>query len=197
MRQRLAHLLMRAYPQRWRHRYGSEYTALLEELPADPRTVINVLAAGTGERLRLPKGRSPAFIGSGSGGPIMTFDLGGWHARLFAVVALFVTAPLAFFLGLNALGYNLNLAGPLSLAETLRPLLDNKAVGLYLMGAPALAFLIALVPILRFTIGRNQGELFLNFGVRGRVLNLIALAFSLLLVAFWSWHAMAEYLFGT
>jgi hypothetical protein len=77
----MADLLIRAYPRWWRERYGQEYAGLLEELPAYPGTVINVLTAGANVRLRPPE-RHPHLVGSG--GPQMIFDLGGWHSRTFA-----------------------------------------------------------------------------------------------------------------
>ena len=45
-------LLLRAYPRRWRERYGDELVALLEAEPLTWRTRTNVLTAGLRERLR-------------------------------------------------------------------------------------------------------------------------------------------------
>lgn len=190
----MADLLIRAYPRWWRERYGQEYAGLLEELPAYPGTVINVLTAGANVRLRPPE-RHPHLVGSG--GPQMIFDLGGWHSRTFAWLALLIAAPTAVVLGLNAFAYNLAVPGLAGIADSMQPLLGNRPLGLYLMGAPALAFLVALLPVLRFSVARERGELLLSFAIRGRVLNLIALALCALLVAFWTGHSVVEYLFGT
>lgn len=45
-------ILLRAYPRRWRARYGEEFLALLEAEPLTWRVRANVLRAGSGERLR-------------------------------------------------------------------------------------------------------------------------------------------------
>jgi hypothetical protein len=194
MTPRLARLLLRAYPLRWRQRYGPEYAALLEEVPTVPGAIVDVLAAGAGERLRSTQ-PLPAF--AGSGGPRMTFDLGGWHARTFAWLALLIAAPTALALGISALAYNLNISALAAIMDNARPALDNRLLGLYLMAGPALAFLVALFPVLRVSVGREADEVIFSFAIRGRVLNLIALGVSLLLVGFWVGHNLAEYVFGT
>ena len=43
MNSRLAHLLMRLYPRRWRERYGEEFEALLESGRGDLRTWADVI----------------------------------------------------------------------------------------------------------------------------------------------------------
>lgn len=43
---------MRAYPRRWRERYGDELLALLESQPLTWRTRANIVASGLAERLR-------------------------------------------------------------------------------------------------------------------------------------------------
>jgi hypothetical protein len=68
-------LLLRAYPRRWRERYGDELLALLEAEPVTWRGRANVLAAGLMERVR------------GSGQPQLRV-LWGW--------SLFVLGGLAF-----------------------------------------------------------------------------------------------------
>ncbi len=50
-------LLLRAYPRRWRERYGEELLALLETEPLTWRVRADVLRSGLGERLR---GSGPA-----------------------------------------------------------------------------------------------------------------------------------------
>ena len=76
-------------------------------------------------------------------------------------------------------------------------LLGNKIIGLGLMGAPVLAFAIAVLPVLRFSLHREAGELMISFAIRGRALTLVAVVLSLLLVAFFAMHSAAEFLFGT
>ena len=55
--------LLRLYPAAWRARYGEEYTALLEELPADGRVALDVL--GLAVRLRLRQAAASLHLASG------------------------------------------------------------------------------------------------------------------------------------
>jgi hypothetical protein len=50
-------ILLRAYPRRWRERYGGELLALLEAEPLTWRVAVDVLRCGLGQRLR---GSGPA-----------------------------------------------------------------------------------------------------------------------------------------
>ena len=68
-------ILLRAYPRRWRARYGEEFMALLEAEPLNWRVRANVLRAGFGERLR------------GSGPPLL---------RVLWAWSLFVIGGMAF-----------------------------------------------------------------------------------------------------
>lgn len=44
MNARAAHILTRMYPRWWRHRYGAEFEALLQEMPLTPHLVADVLS---------------------------------------------------------------------------------------------------------------------------------------------------------
>ncbi len=50
MNARLAELLTAAHGPAWRRRYGSEFQALLLELPAHPRVVVDALGSAAGTR---------------------------------------------------------------------------------------------------------------------------------------------------
>lgn len=193
MKPRLARLLVRAYPPAWRRRYGTEYAALLEEVPATPTSIADAL--GTAITLRA---RSATRSLITSGGSAVTIDFGGWHARTFAVVAILVALPTTIVLALSGLAYNLRMPG---LADAINPFIQSlsvsKLIGLGLMAAPVLAFVIAVVPVLRFSVHRENGELMISFAIRGRGLTLVAIVLSLLLAAFFAMHNAAEFLFGT
>jgi hypothetical protein len=193
MRLRLVRLLLRVYPARWRDRYGEEFAALLEDTPATPSVIADAVGAAATLHVRAA---TQSLITSG--GPAVTIDFGGWHSRTFAVLAILVALPTTVVLALSGLAYNLNLPG---LAQAMDPFVRSlsvsKLLGLGLMSAPVLAFLIAVLPVLRFSIHRENGELMISFGIRGRALTLVAIALSLLLIAFFAMHSAAEFLFGT
>ena len=130
--------------------------------------------------------------------PRLTIDFGGWHARTFALLAILVALPTTVVLALSALAYNVGIPGMAAAIEPIQQqLLGNKIIGLGLMGAPVLAFAIAVLPVLRFSLHREAGELMISFAIRGRALTLVAVVLSLLLVAFFAMHSAAEFLFGT
>jgi hypothetical protein len=192
MRPRLARLLTRAYPPAWRRRYGIEYAALLEDVPATPSAVAD--AVGTAVALRARSAQSLIT----SGGPAVTIDFGGWHARTFALLAILVALPTTLVLALSGLAYNLNIPGVAAAIEPIsRQVGNSRIVYLGLMAAPVLAFVIAVLPVLRFSIRREGGELMISFAIRGRWLTLVAVVLSLLLIAFFAGHNATELVFGT
>jgi len=193
MRLRLARLPVRAYPPAWRRRYGTEYAALLEDVPTTPSAVAD--AVGAAVALRARSATKSLII---SGGPAVTIDFRGWHARTFAVLAILVALPTTLVLALSGLAYNFHMTGVASaIAPAQQVLSASRLIGLGLMGAPVLAFVVAVLPVLRFSIHRESGELMISFAVRGRALTLVAVALSLLLIAFFAGHNAAEFLFGT
>ena len=128
----------------------------------------------------------------------MSFDLGGWHARTFAWLAILVALPTTIVLTLNALAYNVRIPGLAGAIEPIEnPLLNNKIIGFAVMGAPVLAFVIAVLPVMRFSLRRDRGEVMVEVAIRGRALTLVAVFLSLLLIAFLAMHNVAEFLFGT
>ncbi|TMB85556.1 MAG: hypothetical protein E6J39_00945 [Chloroflexi bacterium] len=193
MNPRLARLLVHAYPPSWRRRYGSEYAALLEDLPATLSAVSDAVRAGLAVR-----GRALSNALLSSGGPDVTIDFGGWQARTFALLAILVALPTTIVLALSALAYNVGVPGmATAIAPIQSQLLGSKLIGLGLMGAPVLAFVIAVLPVLRLSIQREAGELMISFAIRGRALTLVAAVLSLLLIAFFAMHSATEFLFGT
>jgi len=193
MKPRLARLLLRAYPPAWRRRYGSEYAALLEDVAPTPATIADAVGAGIAFRA---KALSSSLLTSG--GPAVTIDFGGWHARTFAALAILVALPTTLVLALSGLAYNLNMSGVVPAIDAIqRQIGGSRVVYLGLMAAPVLAFVIAVLPVLRFSVHREDGELMISFAIRGRGLTLVAVVLSLLLIAFFAGHNASELVFGT
>ena len=128
----------------------------------------------------------------------MTIDFGGWHARTFAALAILVALPTTLVLALSGLAYNLNMSGVVPAIDAIqRQIGGSRVVYLGLMAAPVLAFVIAVLPVLRFSVHREDGELMISFAIRGRGLTLVAVVLSLLLIAFFAGHNASELVFGT
>jgi len=189
----LARVLIRGYPPAWRRRYGTEYAALLEDVAPTPATIADAVGAGIALRA---KAVSSSLLTSG--GPAVTIDFGGWHARTFALLAILIALPTTLVLALSGLAYNLNFPGVAGAVEAIqRQIGGSRIVYLGLMAAPVVAFVIAVLPVLRFSIHREGGELMISFAIRGRRLTLVAVLLSLLLIAFFAGHNASELVFGT
>ena len=85
-----ASLLVRAYPARWRARYGDEFLSVLEERPLGPFDVADVLLGALDAHLHL---RGLGAASAHSKGFAMTLRLGGYAA---------IIGGLLFFVGLAA-----------------------------------------------------------------------------------------------
>ncbi len=85
---RAASLLVRAYPARWRARYGDEFRSVLEERPLGPFDVADVLLGALDAHLHL---RGLGAASAHGKGFAMTLRLGGYAA---------IVGGTLFFLGL-------------------------------------------------------------------------------------------------
>ena len=91
MNARLAALLTRAHASAWRRRYGAEFCALLEDLPATPATVASAATSAL-------TSRAPLLIAVGAGAlAIATLALGpvASDRRAIAVHARYHHLPAA------------------------------------------------------------------------------------------------------
>ena len=119
------------------------------------------------------------------------------HPTTSALVAALIAAPTAVFVAVSFLAYQLELPG---MQSWLQPFMDGLAqapriVDLYLLGAPFLAFLIAVLPLIGLRMERVNGELRVTLALRWRTLNLIVLAVCVLVGGFLVSHLIVEFLF--
>lgn len=178
--------LLRLYPRSWRARYGVELEALLDELPRTPSVAIDLL-----------RGAVVAHINSIGGSRHMTVEPGplGRHPTIAALGALLVTTPTLLFVGGSLLAYQLGLPGmvawwePISAAMTASRLAD-----LALLGAPAVAVLLAVAPLVRVEFGAATGEWRAAVHLRPRPANLLVVLVAAALGAVLALHIAAEFL---
>jgi hypothetical protein len=90
-----ASLLVRAYPARWRARYGDEFLSVLEERPLGPFDVADVLLGALDAHLHL---RGLGAASAHSKGFAMTLRLGG-YAAIVGGVLFFLCLAAASLLG--------------------------------------------------------------------------------------------------
>ena len=90
-----ASLLVRAYPARWRARYGDEFLSVLEERPLGPFDVADVLLGALDAHLHL---RGLGAASEHGKGFAMTLRLGG-YAAIVGGVLFFVGLAAASMLG--------------------------------------------------------------------------------------------------
>jgi hypothetical protein len=129
------------YPSRWRERYADEVSALLEDSGGGIGDVVDVALGGLRQRIHQLQG-----------GGVMSDRAKYWLAVAGGVLAILVVMPTAVFIGLSVFYPGVEFKGiewPLGIqlaphVNWLIPLL------------PAVALLIALVPVVR--IGVRRGE---------------------------------------
>ncbi|HEX2221961.1 MAG TPA: hypothetical protein VHK06_05500 [Candidatus Limnocylindria bacterium] len=184
-RGRIARFLLLLYPAAWRARYGEELMTLIEESGTRGTDLLDVARAGI--RLRL------AATLPTDGGLPMLLRSAHRHPTAFALAGLLVMLPTLLLAGLSLLGHELGV-GPI--AQRVDPMIaaltESRAVDVALVLAPALALLVAVAPLVRVGVARDEGAPVATVAVRLRAMNvavaLAAVAIGLVLV----WHAAVE-----
>jgi hypothetical protein len=179
-------LLLRLYPGGWRDRYGDELQDLVSETGLGPAEAFDIARAAATERQR------SAELAL-AGGVTMTVGPAWRHPTGWAVAAFAVMAPTVVFLIGSLLAYQLGIGALSNAMDSANAWLNAqpRLVDLLLVLAPAIALLIAVLPILRVNVSSGDGGE-VQVGLRLRWLNLlvglVALAAGGLLV----WHIVWE-----
>jgi hypothetical protein len=188
--------ILRLYPAAWRRRYGEELSDLLDEMPASPATILDLLRGALTLHLRALFDRLAPRLLTAGGPPMPTHSLQR-HPTATALVAALIAAPTAIFVTVSFLAYQLGLPG---MQAWLQPFMDRlqqapRIVDLFLLAAPFLAFLLAALPLIGLRLERVDGELRIILGLRARTLNLLVLALCVVVGGFLVSHLIAEFLF--
>jgi hypothetical protein len=185
--------LLRLYPAAWRERYEVEMRDLLDDLPARPDAAFDLIRGAFRAHLRALY--RPARLLSPDGGPPVTTQSLQRHPTALAILALVVVAPTLALVGVSFLAYEMDVPG---LAARVEPLIvaltAPRIVDLWLLGAPFLAFLLAVVPLFGVSVARVEGELRLTLAFRPRVLNLVIAVLAVAVGAFLIGHIVSEFL---
>jgi hypothetical protein len=169
----MTRLLLLLFPSGWRARYGEELTDLVEQTGASPRVVFDIARAGLAERARLARSAL-------SGGTSMTFGPAWRHPTAWAVAGAVVLLPTTVFVALSILTYQFSVSGLAGFADPLNSWLNNqRLLDLALVVAPALAALLAALPLVRIGYTHLEGGSEASLSVRLRALNVIVVVIGL------------------
>jgi len=179
-----ARVLLSAYPQAWRDRYGAEVQDLIED--AD---------AGIGDVADLAAGAVRQHI---SGGAPMRFEPARRHPNAFAIAGLLIMLPTLAFVTLSLIGHELGFS---AVASAVDPIIVSvtamRAVDLALVSAPLLALGLAVLPLLDLRLESGDEGPTLALRIRALTANMIVAAMSLLLGALLVGHIVAESVLGS
>jgi len=149
--------LLRLYPRRWRDRYGDELEELVESLGLTPTNAFDLIGNAFSERMRSATRRT-------AGGTLMT-DRPRWGSMALALIGFILLAPTLLFIGFSVLIYNLGVP-----MDGVRSIIDGVVrigpidIGLALL--PFVALAIALAPLIRLSMARDEGEIVARVVVR-------------------------------
>ncbi len=179
-----AKVLLRAYPQAWRDRYGAEVRDLIDE--AD---------AGLGDVADLAAGAARQHI---NGGAPMRFEPARRHPLAFAVAAFLVMAPTLVLLALSVIGHELGFA---AVASVVDPIIASvtapRVVDLALVGAPVVALALAVLPLLDLRLESGDEGPTVTLRLRALTANVVVAGLSLLAGAILIGHIVAESVLGS
>jgi hypothetical protein len=137
--------LVRLFPARWRERYGSEFSALLEDLPASPQLVIDVFFSAIAARLAQARQRVV-------GGPL---DLRGPNGS--GLLALGVMVPSIVLVLAFGLKFKFGVAGPFDAIS--QPSQAIAVVHYFLVFAPWLSLALVSRALFRPSVRRSGASL--------------------------------------
>jgi hypothetical protein len=154
---------IRLYPAQWRERYGTEFSALLGELPASPSVVLDVVVAAIGARLSYVRRR---FTGEDRS----------------ALLAFVVMVPSIVLVLAFALKFKVGVAEPFDAISG--PAQGIAILHYYLVFAPWLSLALASSALVRPSV-RRSGAGFWSVQLETRADPLtLAIAFLALLLLF-------------
>ena len=180
-------LLLVAYPRAWRRRYGQELTQLVDDIGLSPRIAADLILAGVIERQRTLKTTA-------TGGLQMLIGPAWRHPRGLALIALVVVAPVTAFVVGSILAYQLGITSLIAPRESVNSLLAMApGIDLFLVLSVAVAFVLALAPLIRLDVsaGESGGEAVI--GIRLRLANLAVGGLALVIGGLLVWHTVSEF----
>jgi hypothetical protein len=174
-----ARLALRLHPVAWQARYGTEMTGLIEESDSSLSDAGDLARSAVRQHL---KGESP-----------MRFQPAYRHPGAFALIAALVVAPTAVVAGVSLLGHELGITAIATVADPFVAWIDTvRPLDLLLVGAPLLALLLAILPLLDVRVERADGAPAIALRIRAITANLVVGGMALLVGAVLVGHIVTE-----
>jgi hypothetical protein len=183
---RTARPLLIFFPRAWRDRYGDELLELVAETGLTPRAVVDLMAAGLRQRAHAARKAI-------NGGTAMSIGPAWRHPTAFALAGALLLVPTFLFVTASLLSYELHLEGVrMTTAPVMDAMVRERFVDLLLVGAPPVAALAAVAPLIRLGVERREGVVQAVITVRALALNVGVALLSLLLGAVLVWYFLVE-----
>ena len=170
--------LVRLYPSSWRERYGEEFSALLDDVPAAPRTVMDIVRGALDARL------SALLKENG-----MENSLGGRLGRGALIVAAAALVMPTIFIVAVWLKYGL---GRGQVYDPLEAWFTSPLGEAVVVLGPLVALAASALALARVDVAREGGQLVGVVQVRLSVAGLATMALSLGLTALFVLYYVAE-----
>jgi hypothetical protein len=163
----MTRLLTRIYPRAWRERYGDELSDLIDATGLTPRIAMDVARGAAREWTNAARFAL-------TGGVTMVIGPAWRHPTSWALVSLVVLAPTLTMVVLSLFAYQLGMTGLITFMEPVtRWLNSQRLLDALLVGAPAVAFLLAAAPLLRLELRMSDTGREAVLGVRLRAVNVV------------------------
>lgn len=179
-------LLLLAYPAAWRRRYGAELVQLVADSGLSLRAAIDIVEAGLSERRR-------GLTQSVTGGNGMLTGPAYRHPTALALVGFVILMPTLVFVVGSLLAYQLGVQALVGTMESANALLNGQRfLDLVLIVSPAIALLLAIVPLVRLDLRASEtgreAVLALRLRAGNVAVGLVAMAIGAVLL----WHVVFE-----
>jgi hypothetical protein len=174
-----ARAALRLYPARWRHRYAAELHDLVEDTDSSLADAADIVAAAIREHL--------------NGGTPMQAEIAHRHPGAFALVSGIVLAPTAAIVTLSLLGHELGLTAVAGAVDPVMVAIGRvRVLDLALVVAPAVALVLAILPLLEVGVDHADGASALMVRVRAVPANVVVALLALLIGALLVGHIVTE-----
>jgi hypothetical protein len=179
-------LLLLFYPEPWRRRYGAELEQLVSDTGLSTRSAIDICRSGLAERRHV-------LADALNGGSTMVIGPAYRHPRGLALGAAAVLAPTFVFVVGSLLAYQLGVVALQPLMDEVNRWLAGKSVlDVVIVASPAIALLLALVPLVRVEMRPGAAGREAVIGIRLRTANVLVGVAALAIGAVLVWYFVFE-----
>lgn len=176
---RASRIALRLHPHAWRDRYGLEMVGLIDDSDSSLADAADLARS--------------ALRAHATGGAPMRFEPAYRHPGPWALVAAVLLLPTFAVVALSYLGHELGLSAVAAAVDPWIARLDDvRILDLFLVLAPAIAFLLAVVPLLDLRVERDDARPALAVRVQAVPANLVVGTVALLVGAALVGHIVAE-----